>query len=121
MDTAVIATEALALSSLGIGVILTKSFSLELSSMLQVSYLSLSTVNNLDPIQSTLYNFKYMNGYNNMMENIGTTYFNTSAKTSRRLLASLAQNMNVRLEAIGYNSPHLISNFNYMYIAIVVR
>jgi hypothetical protein len=61
-----------------------------------------------------------MNGYNNMIDNLGITYFNTTSQTSRRLLAtSTEEDVNVRLIAMGYNSAHLIYNFNYMYLAIV--
>jgi cysteine-rich repeat protein len=70
-DTTMTVAQGMGLSSMGAGLIVTKSLSLELTSVLQVGFLSLSTVDNLNPILSSLYNLKYMNGYNNMMKEVG--------------------------------------------------
>ncbi len=79
------AAQGLGLSSVGVGLIVTNMLSLELVSVLQVGYFGLSTVNNLNPILVLLYNRKYMNGYNNMLDNLGVAgYFSNSQ--SRRLL-----------------------------------
>jgi hypothetical protein len=61
-----------------------------------------------------------MNGYNQFFANLNISFFNRSA-ASRRLLQSVSESqMNARLVSLGYESPHLIVNFNYMYGAIVV-
>lgn len=86
--------------------------------LLQTSYLSVSTVDNLNPIEASLYSLKFMNGYNKMFEN--STFFQSSIQ-SRRLLQQTSSDivMNARLNSLGYMSPHLLENFNYMYVAIV--
>ncbi len=64
-----------------------------------------------------------MSGYNKLFSDLNITFFDTTFKsTSRRLLqqASSSEEVNVRLKALGYDSPHLIMNFNYMYGAIVI-
>lgn len=69
---------------LGLGVVFGKAVSLEGVSVLQLAYLSLAEVENLSPLQSALYNMKYVNGYNKMFDNAGIQYFSSSS--SRRLL-----------------------------------
>lgn len=41
--------------------------------MLQTTYFGLATVNNVNPVSASLYNLKYMSGYNRMFENFNTT------------------------------------------------
>lgn len=78
----------MALAGLGLGVVFGKAVSVDGVSVLQMAYLSLSEVENLNPLQSGLYNMKYVNGYNKMFENTGISYFSESS--SRRLLQTVS-------------------------------
>jgi hypothetical protein len=63
-----------------------------------------------------------MSGYNQMFANFGLKMdYNPPTDASKRLLqdSSSSSGINARLWALGYNGPHLIENFNYMYILIV--
>jgi hypothetical protein len=79
------AVQGLALGGVAGGALITGSLSLELISVLQTAYLGLSTVNNVNPVESSIYSLKYMNGYNQMFTNFNISYFNHSS-TSRRML-----------------------------------
>lgn len=81
--------QGLALGSMGVGLIITKTLSLELISVLQTSYLNLASVDNLNPVESSMYNLKYINGYNQLLGNFNISFFNVSS-TSRRLLQALS-------------------------------
>jgi cysteine-rich repeat protein len=118
-DAAVVATEATAFSAMAVGAFVAKSLSLELLSVLQTTYLTMSTVNNVNPVTSSLYNLRYMSGYNRLFDNLGIEV--SAAASSRRLLQSSggSEALNARLQALGYSGPHLIQNFNYMYMAMV--
>lgn len=90
--------------------------------MLQTTYLGLSLVNDVNPVSSSLYYLRYMSGYNRLFENFNLT-LSFVPPVSRRLLESVStlatNDINVRLNALGYSGPHLIQNFNYMYILII--
>lgn len=118
-DTTVAVTQGAAYTTMAVGAFVAKSLSLELLSVLQTTYLTMSTVNNVNPVTSSLYNLKYMSGYNRMFENLNINP-NTTAAARRRLEETAAtSSLNARLQALGYSGPHLVQNFNYMYMAIV--
>lgn len=72
-DGVVQASQGLGLGGVVAGVFFTKTISLELTSVLQMSLLGLSTVDKMSPTQSSLKNFHYVNGYNNMFQNFNST------------------------------------------------
>lgn len=87
-----------------------------------MSYLTMVTNNNVNPISASLYNLKYSSGYNNMLHDLGIeSYFKPRTSSSRRLLQTASNaDLNPRLKALGYSSAYFAMNFNYMFLAIVV-
>jgi hypothetical protein len=79
------AVQGFALGGIAVGALVTGSPILELISVLQTAYLGLSTVNNVNPVEASIYSLKYMSGYNQMFTNFNISYFSRS-ETSRRLL-----------------------------------
>jgi hypothetical protein len=80
------AVQGIALAGIGLGVIFAGTPLLELVSLLQTSYLSVSTVDDVNPVQASVYMLKYMNGYNKFFNETNITYFDTTSSVSRRLL-----------------------------------
>jgi hypothetical protein len=80
------AVQGIALAGIGLGVIFAGTPLLELVSLLQTSYLSVSTVDDVNPVQASVYMLKYMNGYNKFFNETNITFFDTTSSVSRRLL-----------------------------------
>lgn len=85
-DGVVQASQGLGLGGVVAGVFFTKTISLELTGVLQMSLFGLATVDKMNPIQSSLKELQSVNGYNQMFANFNSTLLE-EFQQSRRLLS----------------------------------